>query len=101
MPVRFLGDDGHCAIDITLRRGTDDDVSDWRTISTHARAILDECVDGRGQDGEVRNFSKCEWPNGPHASSSMVTRTSHNLLHEKSLPHFHDGDFCIVLELDH
>ena len=62
-PIRYLSDDGICAIDVQLASGRDDSSSSF-VISWYAKTILDACVTKLGKGGSVRGFSKCDIPNG-------------------------------------
>lgn len=57
-PIRYLSDDGICAITIVLEPGAMGDVSNGLILSTCAKAILDECVGGLKKGGSIKNFSK-------------------------------------------
>ena len=61
LPLRYLSDDGLCAIDINHKRdmaGTlGDESSDW-TISEKAANVLDECVENKETGGVTMDLSK-------------------------------------------
>ena len=66
-PIRFLSDDGICAIDVELKPSAIGDTSTWFIISSYAEVILDECV-AREKGGAIHDFSKsvsakCKTPN--------------------------------------
>ena len=58
MPFRFVSDDGHCAVDITIADVYEGgDVSNGLGIARSAQRLIQQCVaDGRG--GYTRGFSK-------------------------------------------
>ena len=62
-PIRYLSDDGICAIDVQLESGARWDTSNWDIISGYAKTILDECVARQQKGGSVRGFSKWVIPN--------------------------------------
>ena len=62
-PIRYLSDDGICAIDVQLDSGRGDSSSLF-VISWYAKMILDACVNKLGKGGSVRGFSKWVIPDG-------------------------------------
>lgn len=59
MPVRYLSDDGICAIDILFKKASDGDYSTGRAIAAHAETIIDQCVVPKKMGGTVSSFSEC------------------------------------------
>ena len=57
LPVRYLGDDGFCAIDVKLEGGREDTSSD-RAISAATDSVLLKCVERSGSGG--RSPVACE-----------------------------------------
>ena len=63
IPIRYLSDDGRCAIDITNRRDYDaalaggDSATDF-DVSEAAKTVLDRCVAARLRGGSIRGFSQ-------------------------------------------
>ena len=58
-PVRYLSNDGRCAIDISLKQGATQDLSSDLTISIGAGSVLDSCVNLLGIGGMLADF--CEF----------------------------------------
>ena len=58
LPVRYLSDDCLCAIDVRNSLRHDGDVTTGLQISAQADRLLDFCVDGKKEGGEIRGFSK-------------------------------------------
>lgn len=58
IPIRFLSDDGLCAIDITNTKGRVGDISTGLEISQKARQLLDDCVYDKRRGGSITGFSK-------------------------------------------
>ena len=60
LPLRFLSDDGYCAIDVYLKNGYNGDVSNGLGISRAAARVMDKClVTLRG--GSATGFSRCRF----------------------------------------
>lgn len=57
-PIRYLSDDGACAIDIVLETGARGDISNWYSMSKYAKDILDKCVTRQQIGGSIRKFSE-------------------------------------------
>ena len=74
-PIRYLSDDGICAIDVQLDTGRGDSSSSF-VISWYAKMILDECVIRLGKGGSVRGFSKWVIPNGEPPTIHLQTSLS-------------------------
>lgn len=69
LPLRYLSDDGACAIDVDQRTGSfaaEVDVSTDDAIVAHTTELLEKCVRNRGFGGYVGGFSEYRIPN--HAS---------------------------------
>ena len=63
-PIRYLSDDGLCAIDITLSVKRDHtslawDVTTGLDLSERGDDLLDQCVKFRGEGGAVRDYCTC------------------------------------------
>ena len=59
LPIRYLSDDGICAIDLSHRGPfSGPDSSTRRTISDLARGIIKKCVRKFGKGGSITHFSK-------------------------------------------
>ena len=64
LPIRYLSDDGFCAIDIAHQKWRADqpygwDISDSLTISDKAKSIIERCA-SFGIGGTVSRFSRCK-----------------------------------------
>ena len=84
-PIRYLSDDGVCAIDIQLDSGREDSSSSF-VISWYAKKILDECVTGLGKGGSVRGFSKWVTPNGRPPTAHLQTSLCLHIIFLPLLP---------------
>lgn len=61
LPLRYLSDDGACAIDVDQKRKIDAatvDFSSDQSIAAQAGILVDTCVLGRGYGGYISSFSK-------------------------------------------
>ena len=56
--MRYLSDDCLCAIDVRNSLRHDGDVTTGLQISAQADRLLEFCVDGKKEGGEIRGFSK-------------------------------------------
>ena len=74
-PIRYLSDDGICAIDVQLDSGREDSSSTFE-ISWYAKMILDACVTKLGKGGSIRGFSKWVIPNGKPPTVQLQTSLS-------------------------
>lgn len=84
LPLRYLSDDGTCAIDVRAVRAKEGDISSGREISDTAFQVLDKCV-GSFRGGSYTAFSTycalsycCSVPR-PLLPSSPSARTSGSL----------------------
>ena len=64
LPLRYLSDDGLCAIDVNQKRHLVGREGDWTTdavISDNAKLVLDHCVGqgAQGVGGMIKDFSQC------------------------------------------
>ncbi|KAI4280941.1 MAG: hypothetical protein L6R35_005793, partial [Caloplaca aegaea] len=60
LPLRYLSDDGLCAVDVNLKRnavGSVGDVTTELTLATMAKEVLDQCVAASRVGGQRVNFS--------------------------------------------
>lgn len=57
VPLRYLSDDGTCAIDVFFHRASEGDVTTWAVISDRARTILEKCVISLQKGGSMTHFS--------------------------------------------
>ena len=71
-PIRYLSDDGICAIDVQLASEREDSSSSF-VISWYAKMIVDACVTGLGKGGSVRGFSKWMIPSGKLSTVHLQT----------------------------
>ena len=64
-PIRYLSDDGICAIDIQFHTGEGaiGDTSNGEIISWYAKTILRDCVAKEQRGGAIHGFSKWVMPN--------------------------------------
>lgn len=69
MPVRYLSDDGVCAIDLNLRLATSV-VTSEESISEQARSIMEQCVVAQRVGGSFHNASKTLI--GPHLRKQLA-----------------------------
>ena len=53
VPIRYLSDDGLCAIDVRISVGSEGDTTTDRAIAGAARSVLFECVEGHGWGGQL------------------------------------------------
>ncbi|CAF9934758.1 MAG: hypothetical protein HETSPECPRED_009346 [Heterodermia speciosa] len=53
LPLRYLSDDGLCAIDVKLPQGSKGDTTSDRAIAGAARSVLFECVEDHGWGGRL------------------------------------------------
>ncbi|KAL8788881.1 MAG: hypothetical protein Q9195_007095 [Heterodermia aff. obscurata] len=53
LPIRYLSDDGLCAIDVRLPAGSKGDTTTDRAIAGAARSVLFECVEDHGSGGQL------------------------------------------------
>ena len=53
LPIRYLSDDGLCAIDVSLSVGSKGDTTTDRAIAGAARSVLFECVETHGSGGRL------------------------------------------------
>ncbi len=58
VPIRYLSDDGICAIDILFKKASGGDFSTDRAISQHARMVIDQCVLLLRKGGTITSFSE-------------------------------------------
>lgn len=59
LPIRYLADDGICAIDLFFRwPSSGPDLTIRRTISEPAKSVINQCVLGLGKGGSITRFSK-------------------------------------------
>lgn len=64
LPIRYLSEDGLCAIDIRAQRGARLVTGDSATnieVSEAAKTVLDDCVQERGKGGSISGFSRREF----------------------------------------
>ena len=54
LPIRYLSDDGLCAIDVRLPAGSKGDITTDRSIAGAARSVLFECVDSHDRGGQLQ-----------------------------------------------
>lgn len=57
VPIRFLSDDGVCAIDLARTQHSSFDFSTGYEISQNAATILDKCVEKSQRGGTITGFS--------------------------------------------
>ena len=53
LPLRYLSDDGLCAIDVRLPQGSKGDTASDRAIAGAARSVLFQCVEDHGWGGRL------------------------------------------------
>ena len=53
LPIRYLSDDGLCAIDVRLIAGSKGDTTTDRVIAAAARSVLFECLETDGWGGQL------------------------------------------------
>ena len=58
LPLRWLSDDGICAIDVHAVGGSSGDISTGDQISEQAMRILHQCVVGRHMGGSVQGLGR-------------------------------------------
>ena len=58
VPLRYLSDDGLCAIDVTLVRGTSGDVANGIGLLHAARTVWDKCAIGSASGGVINGFCR-------------------------------------------
>ena len=63
LPIRYLSDDGRCAIDIRARDRAESELFNGDSaknieVSDAARMVLDQCVPKRGVGGSISGFSE-------------------------------------------
>lgn len=58
LPIRYLSDDGICAIDLTLSKNSDSDMVTEDLISQKADAVLKQCVVRQRTGGIAVDFSR-------------------------------------------
>ena len=63
--MRYLSDDGRCAIDLSLKDGSRGDVGNGVGIYHAARSVLQQCVTTQ-RGGFATNFSKWDFPYVSH-----------------------------------
>ena len=59
LPIRYLSDDGTCAIDIVNTDGISGDISTGMDMAQQAKLLIDRCVHGEKKGGLVTRFSTC------------------------------------------
>lgn len=58
LPIRYLSDDGLCAIDVRLLVGSNGNTTTDRVIAGAARSVLFECLETHGWGGQLENPCK-------------------------------------------
>lgn len=63
VPIRYLSDDGICAIDLRLQGGTTDDISSEMYVTDAAKEVIVACVRGKAEGGrrEVISLNHRMW----------------------------------------
>lgn len=85
VPLRYLSDDGRCAIDVELQKFPETggrygwDISTGRMISDKAEALLAACVRPKRIGGTVVKFSECKLTLFIVQQSLVVDSRIHNL----------------------
>lgn len=59
LPIRYLSDDGMCAIDIVNTGGISGDITTGMKIAQQAKLLMDRCVRGENKGGYIDPFSTC------------------------------------------
>ena len=59
LPIRYLSDDGMCAIDIVNTDGTSGDITTGMEIAQQAKLLVDRCVRWENKGGFINRFSMC------------------------------------------
>ena len=67
LPLRYLSDDGHCAIDVSLKDGHYSDVGNGIGIYHAAQRVIQQCLKTRTA-GFAADFSKSTFPMLPSYS---------------------------------
>lgn len=57
LPLRYLSDDGICAIDVFFYRRSEGDVTTLAVFSDRAKTTLDKCVISLEKGGSMTHFS--------------------------------------------
>lgn len=59
VPIRYLSDDGHCAVDVALKHGIRGDVSSGFAVARATGRVFQQCL-AAARDGYTSGFSKCK-----------------------------------------
>ena len=57
LPVRYLSDDGNCAIDVKIKSGSTEDSASGLQIAEQAGEVLDTCLHRADIGGSITGFS--------------------------------------------
>ena len=79
LPIRYLSDDGLCAIDVRLPVGSKGDTTTEREIAGAARSVVFECVEDHGWGGQLEIPCKSRTKRGTSLKRSRYI--SHPLLY--------------------
>lgn len=72
VPLRYLSDDGTCAIDVYFYRRSEGDLTTWAVISDRAKTILDRCVILLQKGGSMTQFSTYNRRSKPFTRACLV-----------------------------
>lgn len=72
VPLRYLSDDGLCAIDVFFYRRSEGDLTTWAVISDRAKTILEKCVILLQKGGSMTHFSTYNKSSKPSTRACLV-----------------------------